>query len=126
MFQGIDLISVPKLRFPRAKVDFERPIFLESADAKDAETDDSAFFINPLHHRIAFRWAHVTVCVREGDFEIIHLGVKPEFQFIAHYSFQLVVLAAARSAAFQINNHDPNRGPVDRDREECRSSLSPD
>src|SRR5438105_3787673 len=68
----------------RREFDFERMVFLESANTEHAKTDNMAFFVYAFHHRIAFSRPHVAVRVRKSHFEVIHFRVKPQFQFIAH------------------------------------------
>jgi len=68
----------------RREFDFERMVFLESANTEHAKTDNTAFFVYAFHHRIAFSRPHVAVRVGKSHFEVIHFRVKPQFQFIAH------------------------------------------
>src|SRR5438270_12012761 len=63
---------------------FERMIFLESAYAEHAETNDTALLIHALHQRIGSSRPHVTGRVGKGHFEVIAFRVKPQFYFIDH------------------------------------------
>ncbi|MEN3370586.1 MAG: hypothetical protein V7609_2729 [Verrucomicrobiota bacterium] len=110
-------------------------IFLESGYAENAETNDPALLIHPLHQRIASSRPHVTGRVRKGHFEIITLTVKPQFTLSTMMFLRTEGAGEhsgpsnhipCRCAALQINSHDhSNRVPsIDRDGE-AYASLSP-
>jgi hypothetical protein len=96
----------------RFEFDFELVIFLESADAKHAETYDPAVLAHSPHYRIAFSRPHVAGSVTERHFEVIGFGIKPQFHFIAHdISPTVQPIRASRCrppcAALQINGTIP-------------------
>jgi hypothetical protein len=58
----------PALRFD-SEFRFERVVLLEFAYAKDAEADDVALLVHPLHNGVILRLTHVSRRIREDDFE---------------------------------------------------------
>src|SRR5205807_9620499 len=61
----------------RSEFDFERMVFLESANTEQAKTDNTAFFVYAFHNRIAFSRSHVAVSGGKSHFEVIHIWVNP-------------------------------------------------
>src|SRR6266568_197413 len=70
----------------RDKVSLQRFVFFESAHAKNAEANDIALRVHPLHHRVMRGFLFITSRIGKTDFKEIRLGVEPDFYFFGHKS----------------------------------------
>lgn len=64
---------------------FQRVVLLEFAYAKDAEANNAAVLVHPLHHSVILCLAHVSRRIREDDFEEVDFRVELQFHFLRHY-----------------------------------------
>ena len=75
----------PALRFD-SEFRFQRMALLEFAYAKDAEANNAAVLVHPLHNGVILRLTHVSRRIREDDFEKVAFRVEPQFHSGGHTS----------------------------------------
>jgi hypothetical protein len=73
----------PALRFD-SEFRFQRMALLEFAYAKDAEANNAAVLVHPLHNGVILRLTHVSRRIREDDFEKVTFRVEPQFHSGGH------------------------------------------
>lgn len=99
------------------KFRFKRTIFLKTADAEHAETDNAAFLVHAPHHRVASSRPHITRRVGKGHLEVIMFPVKPSFTlssiiFLRLSTCQLIRSPLRRPLPLQFMMKEPLKTPL--------------
>ncbi len=82
----------------RREFGFEGMVFLEPADAEDAESHHVPVLIYTLHDGIVSGWTHKSERVAELHFKKIAFWIEPDFYFLGHIISQCMSEGVRRSS----------------------------